>query len=78
MTLTEEVDPAEKLLRILERNLEILEVDMPDDLLFEIAKLQQQNQFDDDRSKTRKAMRDLIEHHAKQVALQETKSNDVA
>lgn len=70
----DETDSAARLLAILKRNREKLEAELPPALLSEIAELQQQNQFDDDRGKTRKAMREVVEHHARQVALEESHS----
>lgn len=72
--VVDETDPGVRLMTILKRNREKLEASLPPALLSEIAELQQQNQFDDDRGKTRKAMREVVEHHAKQVALQESHS----
>lgn len=74
MRVTDKADPAARLLAILERNREKLESEIPADLLGEIAEIQQQSQFDDDRGKTRKEIRKLVEQYAKQMALKEPQS----
>jgi hypothetical protein len=69
--VTAEGDQAETLLRILEKNRADHCSSVPADLLADIAELQQQNQFDDDRRKTQKAIREIVEQYAKQIALKE-------
>lgn len=68
------VDPAERVLKILEGNRQQIHRDVPEDLLAEIADIEEQYQFDDNRSEPRRAIRDLVEHYARSLALQETQS----
>lgn len=69
--MTDENHQAIILLEILEKNRVKDAADVSPDLLAEIAELQQQNQFDDDRKKVIKAMRKIVEQYAKGIALKE-------
>lgn len=70
--MTDEKQQATILLAILEKNRADNAADVPPDLLTEIAEIQQQNQFDDDRKKTLKAMREIVEQYAKSITLKES------
>lgn len=70
--MTEGDQQEARLLEILEKNRVSDAADIPTDLLGEIAAIQQQNQFDDDRKQVRKEMRAIVEHYAKSQALKET------
>ncbi len=67
--MTDENQQAIILLEILEKNRVKDAADVPPALLAEIAELQQQSQFDDDRKKVIKAMREIVEQYAKGIAL---------
>lgn len=69
--VTDENQQAIILLEILEKNRVKDAADVPPALLAEVAELQQQSQFDDDRKKVIKAMREIVEQHAKGIALKE-------
>jgi predicted transcriptional regulator len=69
--VSDENQQATILLEILEKNRARDTVDVPPELLAEIAELQQQNQFDEDRKKVVKAMREIVEQYAKGIALKE-------
>lgn len=70
--VTDENQQAIVLLEILEKNRVKDAADVPPDLLAEVAELQQQSQFDDDRKKVIKAMREIVEQYAKGIALKES------
>jgi hypothetical protein len=70
--MTEGDQQEARLLEILEKNRTSNAADVPVDLLGEIAAIQQQNQFDDDRKQVRKEMRAIVEYYAKSQALKET------
>lgn len=53
-------DQAHRLKQILLRNRESLDLELPEDLLLEIAEIEEQNQFDDDRSKAQRAIRETV------------------
>lgn len=67
--VTDENQQAIILLEILEKNRVKDAADVPPALLAEIAELQQQSQFDDDRKKVIKDMREIVEQYAKGIAL---------
>lgn len=69
--MTDENQQAIILLEILEKNRVKDAADVPPALLAEVAELQQQSQFDDDRKKVIKAMRAIVEQYAKGIALKE-------
>jgi len=56
---------------ILERNRQKLAAELPPDLLMEIAEIEEQNQFDDDRKKARQNLRDAVGHAARSLRLDE-------
>src|SRR4051812_31039282 len=60
-------DPAARLREILERNRQKIAPDLPRDLLVEIADIEEQNQFDDDRKKARQNVRDAVGYAAKSL-----------
>jgi hypothetical protein len=64
-------DPAERLKEILERNRQRVAPDFPAELLDEIADIEEQNQFDDDRKKARQNLRIAIDTAAKTLRLDE-------
>lgn len=70
--MTEGDQQEARLLEILEKNRVSEAAYVPADLLVEIAALQQQNQFDDDRKQVRKEMREIVDHFAKSQALKES------
>lgn len=65
---------AERALTILEGNRSAEAPEVPARLVEEIADIQDQNQFDDDRSSPRKAIRTLVEQHARAIDLKESSS----
>lgn len=67
--MTDENQQAIILLEILEKNRVKDAADVPPALLAEIAELQQQSQFDDDRKRVIKDMREIVEQYAKGIAL---------
>jgi predicted transcriptional regulator len=69
--VTDENQQAIILLEILEKNRVKDAADVPPALLAEVAELQQQSQFDDDRKKVIKAMREIVEQYTKGIALKE-------
>lgn len=69
-----DADQAQRLKQILLRNREKMGADLPEDLLLEIAEIQEQNQFDDDRSKTQKAIREAVVAAGKSLRLDEVKN----
>ena len=69
--VTDENQQAIILLEILEKNRVKDAADIPPTLLAEVAELQQQSQFDDDRKKVIKAIREIVEQYAKGIALKE-------
>jgi predicted transcriptional regulator len=69
--MTDENQQAIILLEILEKNRVKDAAGVPPALLVEIAELQQQSQFDDDRKKVIKTMREIVEQYAKGIALKE-------
>ena len=72
----DESDLAANLLGILERHRGDDAPDVPADLLAAVADIEQQNQFDDDRRKAQKAIREIVGHHAQGLALKEAGSVD--
>jgi hypothetical protein len=70
--VTDENQQAIILLEILEKNRVKDAGDVPPALLAEVAELQQQSQFDDDRKKVIKAMREIVEQYARGIALKGT------
>jgi len=68
------VGPAERVMKILEANRQQIHPDVPEDLLAEIAEIQEQYQFDDDRNDPRRAIRSLVDRHARSMALKELQS----
>jgi hypothetical protein len=66
-------DQAARLEQILKRNRDSLDLDaeLPEELLLEIAEIEEQNQFDDNRSKAQKAIRDAVEAAGKAIRLGE-------
>lgn len=69
--MTDENRQAVILLEILEKNRVKDAVNVPSALLAEVAEIQQQSQFDDDRRKVIKAMREMVEQYAKGIGLKE-------
>jgi hypothetical protein len=69
--MDERSDQAERLKGILLGNREAFGNGLPEDVLIEIAEIEEQNQFDDDRASTQKAIRDLISAAAKSLRLAE-------
>ena len=53
-------DPGARLTQILERNRARTAPDLPSDLLAEMAEIEEQNQFDDDRRDARQALREAV------------------
>lgn len=64
-------DQAQRLKQILLRNRESLDLELPEDLLLEIAEIEEQNQFDDDRSKAQRAIRETVVAAGKTLRLAE-------
>jgi hypothetical protein len=71
VTMSERRDPAARLREILERNRKKIAPDLPRDLLTEIAEIEEQNQFDDDRKNARQNLREAVGHAAKAIRLGE-------
>lgn len=71
--MTNTRDPAARLTEILERNRRQIAPDLPADLLLEIAEIEEQNQFDDDRKKARQNLREAVSGVARSVRLEEVK-----
>lgn len=69
--VTDENQQAIILLEILEKNRAKKAADVPPALLAEVAELQQQSQFDDDRKKVIRTIREIVEQYAKGIALKE-------
>jgi hypothetical protein len=67
-------DPAERFREILERNRAEVAPDLPRELLEEMADVEEQNQFDDDRKPTRNALRASVENALRQLNLEEAKN----
>lgn len=65
------LDKAARLDQILLRNREALGVEIPEELLLEIAEIEEQNQFDDDRRKAREAIREIVVAAGRQIRLDE-------
>lgn len=68
---SDQADPAARTLKVLEATRQAEHPGLPAALLAEIATIEEQNQFDDDRSKARRAIRDLIDQYARSAALTE-------
>ncbi len=60
-----------RLEQILLRNRETLGVEVPEGLLLEIAEIEEQNQFDDDRRKARDSIRAVVTSTGKEIRLAE-------
>lgn len=74
MEASRPASPAERALAILEGNRSSDAPEVPKRLIEEIADIQEQNQYDDDRSSPRKALRTLVEQHARAMALKGSSS----
>lgn len=58
---------ATRFLGILEKNRKKVAPGLPSDLLAEIAQIEEENQFDDDRKKARQNLRESVEHAARSI-----------
>lgn len=74
MEASRAASPAERTLVILEANRSSDAPEVPKRLIEEVAEIQEQNQFDDDRSSPRRTIRTLIEQHARAIELKEPPS----
>jgi hypothetical protein len=71
MTTRDGRDSAIRLLEILERNRQKVAPELPSDLLKEIAEIEEDNQFDDDRKKARQNLREAVSNAARSIRLTE-------
>ncbi len=69
--MADAADQAARLEEILVRNRGELEAGLPEELLLEVAEIEEQNQFDDNRSKAQKAIRDAVESAGKALRMGE-------
>jgi|GEM_PF-2746930 len=74
MATPEPLGPAERVREILEENRKRMHPDVPTDMLAEIAAIEEQNQFDDDRAQPRREIRELVDRYARARALEESQS----
>ena len=63
-------DPAARLSEILERNRSTVAPDLPEELLAEIAQIEEQYQFDSDRRQARQGIRKAVENALRNAELE--------